>query len=84
MGNFIRPDLYGLHRKTVIEEIAKNHVAIVINRKSRIIMSDGKKLIEKAIKIKEITPDTKVSIKISGPLCSKTAKFLSEHEVDII
>jgi hypothetical protein len=84
MGNFIKPDAYGLHSKTVLEEIAKNHVAIVINRKSRIIMSDGKKLLEKAKKIKKITPSIKVSIKISGPLCSKTAKFLSEHEVEMI
>jgi hypothetical protein len=84
MGNIINPDTYGLHSKTVLEEVAKDHVAIVINRQSRIIMSDGKKLLDKVQKIKEITPDIKVSIKISGPLCSKTAKSLSEHEVEII
>ncbi len=83
MGKIIDPKEFGLHPKTVIEDIGKDHLAIVINRKSRIIMSDGKKILEKAEKIKEILPKAKVSLKTTAPLCSKTVAFLKEHEIEI-
>ncbi len=80
MSKLIDPKKFGLHPKTVIEDIGKNHLSIVINRKSRIIMSDGKKILEKAEKIKRELPKTKVSLKITTPLCSKTTAFLKEHK----
>jgi len=84
MNNSIDPKTFGLPPKTVIEEINRNHLAIVISRKSRIIMSDGRKILEKAGKIKMVHPNSKISLKISAPLCSKTRKFLEEHEINVV
>jgi hypothetical protein len=84
LGKIIDPKKFGLHPKTVIEDIAKDHLAIVINRKSRIIMSDGKKILEKAEKIKEALPGSTISLKTSAPLCSKTTAFLKEHGIEIL
>jgi hypothetical protein len=46
-------------------------------------MADGKKLLDKATKIKEDQPQAIVTLKISAPLCSKTKKFLEEHGIAI-
>ena len=80
----IDPAQFGLHPRTAIEELSMNHFALVISRKSRIIMSDGKKILEKAGRIKKVNKTVKVSLKISGPVCSKTRKFLHEHGIETI
>ena len=61
-----------------------DRLAIVIIRKSRIIMSDGKKILEKTEKIKEALPKAKISLKTSAPVCSKTTVFLKKNGIDII
>jgi hypothetical protein len=84
MTNIIDPEQFHLPQRTVIEQIGKNHLAIVINRKSRVIMSDGKQILEKAEKIRKVKPNTRVSLRISAPLCSKTRVFLEEHGIEIV
>lgn len=84
MTKTIDPEIFGLPPKTVIEKIGRSHLAIVINRKSRVIMSDGRKILDKSEKIKKLQPDAKVSLKVSAPLCSKTKKFLEDHNTEII
>ena len=84
MGKIIDPKEFGLHPRTVIEVAGKDKFAIVINRKSRIIMSDGEKILEKAEKIIKVRPKARVGFKTSAPICSKTAAFLKKHEIDII
>jgi hypothetical protein len=41
----IDPKKFGLPGKTVIEDLGDNHYTLVIDRKSRIIMADGEKLL---------------------------------------
>ena len=84
MGKIIDPKTFGLHPKTVIEDIGKDRFAIIIIRKSRIIMSDGKKILEKVKAIQKVETKASVSLKTSAPLCSKTAAFLKEHKIDMI
>lgn len=79
----IEPVDFGLSPRTILDAVGKNHIAIVIDRKSRIIMSDGKKITEKAETIKKHKPATKVSVKTTAPVCSKTIKFLSENGIEI-
>ncbi len=84
MKTIIDPKEFGLHPKTVIEQTAKDSFTIIVSRKSRIIMSDGKKLLEKVNKIRQHRPGMKVDLKTSAPVCSKTVKFLKEHKIDVI
>ncbi len=80
----IDPKRFALPARTVILEVTTNHFAIVVERKSRIIMADGQKILDKVERIKSMQPESKVSLKTCAPLCSKTRTFLSEHDIDII
>jgi hypothetical protein len=84
MKKIVDPKEVGLPSKTVIEQVGRDHLAIVISRKSRVIMADGRKILEKAGKIKEAKPRSKVSLRTTAPVCSKTAAFLKENGIDII
>ena len=84
MHNQIDPREVGISGKTVVELVSRNHYAIVISRKSRIIMSDGRKLLDKFNLIKKAKPDSKLSLKTTTPVCSKTKGFLKVHNIDII
>ena len=77
------PKKFGLPGRTIIEEIGKDHLVLVIDRKSRLIMADGKKILTKAEKIRGRRPGCQVSLSTTAPVCSKTVKFLSEHNIEI-
>jgi len=83
MTNFIDPKLLGLPPQTTIEEIKPDRIAIVINRKSRIIMADGRKILDKAAKIKKAKPGATVLLKTTAPVCSKTQEFLEEQGIEV-
>ena len=80
----IDPKKFGLTGKTVIEKLGKSHYALVLDRKSRVIIADGKKLIEKAQKIKAVEPGTKISLKSTAPVCSKTIRLLAGHGIELL
>jgi hypothetical protein len=84
MTNYIDPQSLGLPPRTVVEEIDTNTLAIVINRKSRIIMADGRKILAKAKKMKQAKPGCKVALKTSAPLCSKTLQYFADHGIAVI
>ena len=79
----INPKEFGLAVRTVLEQVDDNVIAIIMNRKSRIIMADGKKIVEKTRKILEVRPSVTVALKTTAPLCSKTRKFLEAEGVQI-
>ncbi len=84
MNNLIDPKEIGIIGKTIIEQVSRNHYAIVISRKSRIIMADGRKLLDKFNLIKKANPGAKFSLKTTTPVCSKTTAFLQDHKIYII
>jgi len=84
MTKFINPIALGLQPRTIIEEIDSDTLAIVINRKSRIIMADGRKIHAKAIKIIEARPGWKVMLKTSAPVCGKTLQYLAGHGIEVV
>jgi|SaaInlStandDraft_1057018.scaffolds.fasta_scaffold11526_3 hypothetical protein len=79
----IDPRDFELHPKTVLEDLGRKHFAIVLDRKSRIIMSDGRKIQDKAEKLME-KGLKKISLKTNAPVCSKTEKFLSDLKIRIL
>lgn len=84
MKQMIAAHEFGLSKSTVIEQIADDHFAVLISRKSRIIMKDGIKLLAKADRIRTRAPDATISLKTSTPVCSKTRRFLEDHHIGII
>ena len=56
-------------------------VFIVLNRKSRIIMKDGHRIVKIAKQIKQVEIEKEVSVLSSAPVCKKTRKFLLENHI---
>jgi len=80
----IDPREFGLPARTVIEEFGKDHLALVIDRKSRLIMADGRKILAKAARIREGRPGCRLTLRTTAPVCSKTVRFLAEQGIEII
>ena len=84
MTKQIDPKIYGLSARTVLMQTDSDKFTLVINRKSRIIMKDTLTIIKKIEKIKEKVQSASVDLETSAPVCSKSIKFLKEHDVDIV
>lgn len=80
----ISPKEYGLPARTVLEQLNNDTIAIVLNRKSRIVMADGRKIQDKARKITHVKPSARVVLKTTAPVCGKTTKFLEKEGIEII
>jgi hypothetical protein len=81
---FMDPVAFGLHPRTSVEVVDEATLAIVINRKSRIIMADGRKILAKAAKIKEAKPGCRVMLKTTAPVCGKTLQFLANQGIEVL
>ena len=75
------PKIFNPSSRAVIEE-TKQQLSLIINRKSRIIMKDGRRLLEQIKEIKKTT-NKPVSIFTTAPVCSKTKKFLNNNKIEI-
>ena len=82
MDQYVDPKTLGLPARTIIQQFDKHTLAIVIDRKSRIIMADGIKILEKAALIKAVKPDMKVILKSTAPVCSKTLKLFEDNGLE--
>ena len=74
----VDPKKYNLSSRVSLQENSSNELCIVINRKSRIIMKDGYRILEVAEKIKQVENKRKVKVLSSAPVCSKTKDFLNK------
>ncbi len=75
----LEPQSYGLNTRTKLVRV-DNSIGIIIDRKSRIIMKDGHRIVKQAyaIQIKENKP---VVLITSAPVCSKTKQYLSANNI---
>ncbi|MBM9614836.1 hypothetical protein JWJ90_11125 [Desulfobulbus rhabdoformis] len=78
------PNQFGLNARTRLEQHDPSTIALIMDRKSRIIMADGRKILEKIKKIREVKSGIAVVVKTTAPVCSKTLQFLAEERVDIL
>jgi len=78
------PKTYSLPATTVLNIAGKDRIAIVIDRKSRIVMADGKKILEKAEKIKAHDKTLKICLQTTAPVCSKTIRFLKDKGIAVL
>ena len=75
----LSPKDYGLNSKVKLIQ-SDDHIGIVIDRKSRIIMKDGVRILDQVKKIKKITNNV-IRLYTSAPVCSKTKAFLNKHNI---
>ncbi|HIO24211.1 MAG TPA: hypothetical protein EYN22_07475 [Nitrospinaceae bacterium] len=79
----INPKKYGLSYQTTIFKIERGDVVIMKNRKSRIIMKDGYKILETARKIRKIEKSVKITLQTNAPMCSKTKRYLEKNVIAV-
>ena len=73
---------YNLHSR--VKLLGKDkEVFIVIDRKSRIIMKDGYRIVRMAKQITKVEVEKEVGVLSSAPVCKKTRKFLLENHIVI-
>lgn len=84
MDHKLSPRDFGLHPRTVIEQLDEKTIAILIERKSRIIMADGKKILEKFEILKQHRPEAKFALKTTAPVCSKTKAFFEKQGIAVL
>ena len=77
----IEPKSIGIRSR--IKILKKDEIIIIeIDRKSRIIMKDGEKIISNANIIKNYF-DLPVELHTSAPVCSKTRTYLEEMDIRV-
>lgn len=84
MRHSVDPKIFGLHSATKLEQSGEKQFIIVMNRKSRIIMKDGEKIVQKAARIIEKVPGAIVSLQTKAPVCSKTKALLQANRVALV
>ena len=84
MTKYLDPKSLGLPSRTTVEEVNKDTLAIVIKRKSRIIMADGIKILSKTTQIKAAKPNMDVILKTTTPVCSKTLQLFENNGLEVI
>ena len=79
----IDPKRYNLSSRTILRQIGKNNISIIIDRKSRIIMKDGQRIMKQAQAIHQINSNIIITVLTSAPVCSKTRALLLEKNIYI-
>ena len=75
----LSPKDYGLNSKVKLIQ-SDDHIGIIIDRKSRIIMKDGIRILDQVNKIKK-NKNHVIRLYTSAPVCSKTKVFLNKHDI---
>jgi len=82
--NNINPKIYNLSPRTTLLQNSTGDLFIVINRKSRLIMMDGEKILNTVSTIHRVDTNKNVSVLTSAPVCSKTRALLQKNNIKIL
>lgn len=80
----IDPKKFDLSSHVVVGQLSANHIVLIKDRKSRSIMKDGRQIFEQTRRIKNNTPNSKISLATNAPVCGKTTNFLKERGIEIL
>ena len=79
----INPNKYNLSIRTKLLQNAKGSLFIVVDRKTRLVMKDGYRILASARKKNKKSENKKISVLTSAPVCSKTKEFLLKNKIKI-
>jgi len=72
---------YGLSSRIKLFQNRKKEVFLVVDRKSRVVMKDGFRIVDIVKKVKKKEPNIGFYLKTSAPVCSKTKLYLKEQNI---
>ena len=79
----IDPKKYNLPSRTTLYK-KTNHIFLIIDRKSRIIMKDGYRISEQAKSIWSVEPGIRIRVATSAPMCTKTKEYLRQIDIEVL
>ena len=79
----IDPRKYNLSTRTALFKRA-NEIIIVLDRKSRIIMKDGRRIADQSRSIRAVEPRISIAVAASAPVCSKTRAYLNKTGIALM
>ena len=80
----IDPKTYNLSPRTKLLEDNKGSLFVVVDRKSRVVMKDGHKIVKISEDIKKVNQNKKISLLTSAPVCSKTREHLLKCSIPVL
>ena len=80
----IDPRTYNLPPRTKLLQDNTGSLFVLIDRKSRVVMKDGHRVVKIAEDIKKVNQNKKISLLTSAPVCSKTKKFLLACSIPVL
>tara|TARA_B100000886_G_scaffold50013_1_gene30819 strand:+ start:752 stop:1009 length:258 start_codon:yes stop_codon:yes gene_type:complete len=80
----VDPKTYNLSPRTKLLENNKGSLFVIIDRKSRVVMKDGNKIVKIVEDIRKVNQNKKISLLTSAPVCSKTKKHLSKYSIPVL
>ena len=80
----IDPRTYNLPPRTKLLQDNEGSLFVLIDRKSRVVMKDGHRVVKIAKDIKKVNQNKKISLLTSAPVCSKTKKFLLKCSIPVL
>lgn len=78
------PSLSQIAGRTKIYKDGDHTYVIDKRRRSRLIMADGRKILQISKKIIDHDTNATVKVLISGPICTKTKDYLYSQNIDIL
>ena len=79
----IDPKKYNLTSRTTLYK-KMDDIFIIIDRKSRIIMKDGYRILEQAKLVWSMDPGIRIRVATSAPLCTKTKEYLRQVNIEVL
>jgi len=79
----VNPKIYGLSSRIKLLQDEHGSLFLVVDRKSRIIMKDGERIVKIVKNIRKTGQNSKVSLLTSAPVCSKTREQLLKQGIHI-
>ena len=80
----IDPKTYNLSPRTKLLQDNAGSLFVLIDRKSRVVMKDGHKIVKIAEDIKKVNQNKKISLLTSAPVCSKTKALLLKNNILVL
>ena len=80
----IEAKMFGLSPRTMLGQYADNHLVLIKDRKSRVIMNDGRQILKQIQMIQNSKLNLKISLATNAPVCSKTTRLLKEKRIEIL
>ena len=80
----IDPRTYNLPPRTKLLQDNEGSLFVLIDRKSRVVMKDGHRVVKIAKDIKKVNQNKKISLLTSAPVCSKTKKLLLKCSIPVL